>query len=114
MSLLQKIQTALSPLGIPVETGVLSGEAPVQYLVVVPMTDTYEVHADNLPGMDVEEARIAFYSKTAYTELKRKAERLLLSAGLTVTGRHYIGYEPGTGYHHFNVDVSQYYEIKEE
>jgi hypothetical protein len=39
--------------------------------------------------------------------------KALLAAGYTITDRQYIGYETETGYHHYNVDVAQYYEMEE-
>ena len=40
MSVLADIQTALSVLGIPIETGVFTDAAPAKYIVVVPIADT--------------------------------------------------------------------------
>ena len=58
MSVLADIQTALSVLGIPIETGVFTDAAPAKYIVVVPIADTFDLHADNVPGIDVQEARL--------------------------------------------------------
>ena len=49
MSLLSDIQTALSDLDIPIETGVFSDTAPSKYIVVVPLADTFDLHSDNEP-----------------------------------------------------------------
>lgn len=114
MSLLSDIQTTLALLNIPIETGVFEGKAPDTYMVVTPLTDTFDLHADNKPGVDVQEARISLYSKMNYQTVKNAVVRSLLSAGLTITARQYIGYETDTGYHHYNIDVSQFYEIQEE
>ena len=43
------------------------GPAPDEYLVIVPLDDTFDIHADNNPGIDVQEARISIYSKGNYT-----------------------------------------------
>ncbi len=59
MSLLQDIQTALTPLGIPIETGVFTDTAPDKYIVVVPLSDTFDLFSDNQPGVTVQEARIS-------------------------------------------------------
>lgn len=63
MSVLSDINTALESLGIPLETGVFHEEAPDKYIVVVPMADSFELHADNTPGCDIQEARISLYSE---------------------------------------------------
>ena len=49
MSLLSEIKAAVTGCGLSVETGVFSGEPPEEYVVVTPLADTYELHADNLP-----------------------------------------------------------------
>ena len=113
MNLLEELTRLLSLSDIPVETGEFSGVAPDQYFVLVPLADTFEVHADNLPGVDVQEVRISLYAKGSYTALKNALVRALLENGFTITERTYIGYETDTGYHHYNVDVAQYYELEE-
>lgn len=113
MSILSDIQTALSGLGIPIETGVFTDKAPAKYIVVVPLADTFDLHADNAPSCDVQEARISFYSQGSYTKDKNAIVQSLLAAELTITDRRYIGHEAETGYHHYAVDVAQYYEMEE-
>ena len=113
MSILSDLQTALTPLNIPIETGIFTGEAPAQYIVVVPMSDTFDLHADNQPGVDVQEARLSLYSQGSYTAAKNSVVQALLQADFTITARQYIGYETDTGYHHYNVDVAKHYEMEE-
>ena len=112
MSLLEDIQEVLSELNIPIETGVFSDEAPYQYIVVLPLADTFDLHADNSPGVDVQEARLSLFSKGSYTAAKNRLVRLLLREDFTITDRRYNGYETDTGYHHYVVDVAQYYEME--
>ena len=113
MSVLADIQSALSGLGIPIETGVFTDKAPAKYIVVVPLADSFDLHADNAPGCDVQEARISLYSQGSYTKEKNAIVKALLAADMTITDRRYIGYENDTGYHHYAVDVAQYYEMEE-
>lgn len=113
MSVLSDINAILEPLGILVETGVFKDEAPDKYIVVVPMADSFELHADNTPGCDIQEARISLYTKGSYTKDKNAIVRTLLGADFTITDRRYIGYETETGYFHYNVDVAKYYEMEE-
>lgn len=113
MSILADIQSALSGLGIPVETGVFTDKAPAKYIVVVPLADTFDLHADNAPGCDVQEARISLYAQGRYTKDKNAIVKALLATELTITDRRYIGYETETGYHHYAVDVANYYELEE-
>ena len=113
MSILADIQSALSGLGIPIETGVFTDKAPVKYIVVVPLADTFDLHADNDPGCDVQEARISLYAQGSYTKDKNATVKALLAAELTIPDRRYIGYETETGYHHYAVDVANYYELEE-
>ncbi len=113
MSVLSDINATLEPLGIPLETGVFKDEAPDKYIVVVPMADSFELHADNTPGYDVQEARISLYAKGSYTKDKNAIVRALLGMDFTITDRRYIGYETETGYFHYNVDVAKHYEMEE-
>lgn len=113
MSVLSDINAILEPLGILVETGVFKDEAPDKYIVVVPMADSFELHADNTPGCDIQEARISLYTKGSYTKDKNAIVRTLLGADFSITDRRYIGYETETGYFHYNVDVAKYYEMEE-
>ena len=112
MSLLEDLQTTLSELDIPVETGIFSDKAPEQYLVIIPLSDTFDLHADNAPGIDVQEARLSLFSTGSYTAAKKKLIRLLLRDDFTITGRLYNGYETETGSHHYTVDVAKYYEME--
>ena len=113
MSVLSDIQSALSGLGIPIETGVFTDKAPAKYIVVVPLGDSFDLHADNAPGCDVQEARISLYAQVSYTKDKNAIVKAILAADMTITDRRYIGYENDTGYHHYAVDVAQYYEMEE-
>ncbi|MBS6101087.1 MAG: hypothetical protein KH751_00515 [Actinomyces sp.] len=82
--------------------------APHTYLVFTPLTDSFEIFADNTPGIEIEEARISLFTKTNYLGLRNQLTRALIDAGLTVTARRYIGYEADTGFHHYSIDVSSF------
>lgn len=111
MSILSELKSTLKPLDIPIETGIFSDNAPLEYIVLVPMSDVFEIHADNSPHIDVQEVRISLYSKSNYIKMKNAVLKALLDDDFTITQRQYIGYETETGYHHYNVDVAKHYEI---
>ena len=113
MSILADIQTTLADLNIPIETGVFTDTAPERYIVVVPLSDSFDLHADNSPTVDVQEARLSLYAQGNYMKDKKTIVRTLLAADFTITDRRYIGYETETGYHHYAVDVAKYYEMEE-
>ena len=113
MSLLSDLTTLVETLDIPVETGVFSDTAPDRYLVLVPLSDTFDIHADNSPGIDVQEVRLSLFTKGSYTEVKNALVRLLLAADMTITDRRYIGHEDDTGYHNYAIDVAKTYEMEE-
>ena len=112
MSILEDLTSILATKGIPVETGIFSDEAPDTYIVITPLSDTFDLHADNAPGVDIQEARLSLYTKGSYTALKNRIVRLLLREDFTITGRTYNGYETDTGYHHYTVDVARHYEFE--
>ena len=113
MSILADVNKALTPLGIPLETGVFTDTAPDKYIVIVPLNDTFGLTADNAPTYDVQEVRISLYCKGNYGADKNRIIRALLSADLTITSRQYIGYENDTSYHHYVVDVANHYEMED-
>lgn len=113
MSVLADIQTALSVLGIPMETGVFGACAPTKYIVVVPLADKFGLHADNAPSIEVQEARLSLFVQGSYTADKNAIVKTLLNHDFTITDRRYIGYETETGYHHYAVDVAKHYETEE-
>lgn len=112
MSLLSDLQIIAEHCGVPVETGVFSGKAPDTYLVLTPMSDGFELHADNTPGCETQEARLSLYSKGSYTKVKNAIVRTLLGADFYITDRRYIGFETDTGYHHYAIDVAKIYDLE--
>ena len=109
MSILEELNTLVTNAGLPVETGIFSGTAPDEYVVITPISDHFELFSDDAPGMNIEEVRLSLFSKNNYCARKRQLIRLLLSAGFLVSERRYIGLEEDTGYHHFAIDVAKEY-----
>jgi hypothetical protein len=109
MSMLEELNTLVSSLEIPVETGIFSGKAPDTYVVLTPVSDTFDGFADNRPQFDVCEVRISLYTKKNYLEQKAKIESVLIDAGFTITLRHFIGRDDDSGYYHYAVDAAREY-----
>jgi len=114
MSILAETNTLLTGLSIPVETGVFSGKAPDEYVVITPMADTFPIHADNHPQCETQEARLSLFSKGNYLRRKNEIVRALLAADFTITSRLYNGHEADTGYHHYAIDVAKNYNLQED
>lgn len=110
MSILEKLNTLLTGIGLSVETGAFSGSPPDEYAVVTPLSDTFELHADDRPGQETQEARLSLFSKESYTARKNQIVRSLLENDFTITDRRYIGHEDDTGYHHYAIDVAKLYD----
>ena len=113
MSILSELNALITAIPLPVETGVFSGKAPDEYAVITPLLDIFEVHADNRPGFDVQEARISLFSKGSYLLCKKQITNALLNEDFTITERRYIGHEDDTGYHHYAIDVAKNYGLEE-
>lgn len=113
MSILSELNTLITAIPLPVETGVFSGNAPDEYAVIIPLSDIFEVHANNRPGFDVQEARISLFSKGSYLLHKKQITNALLNADFTITERRYIGHEDDTGYHHYAIDVAKTFGLEE-
>lgn len=113
MSILKECKELLEGLSIPAETSVFEGTAPETYVVILPLTDTFELHADNTPGLEVQEVRLSLFCKGNYIKNKNSIVRSLLVSDFTITDRRYIERENDTGYHHYAIDVAKYYELEE-
>ena len=111
--MLEELNTIVESAGLPVETGVFSGTAPDEYVVITPISEHFELFSDNAPGMNVEEARLSLFSKKNYIQKKDLLVRMLLSAGFLVTERRYVGHEEVTNFHHYSLDVAHEYEQEE-
>jgi hypothetical protein len=112
MSILEELNQLLTGLGISVETGVFSGKAPDEYIVITPLSDDLDLYADNLPQSETQGARLSLYSKHNYLKRKRQIVRALLDREFTVTGQFYVGREDDTGYFHFSVDTAKNYDLE--
>lgn len=106
MSILQQLTKLLEPI-LPIETGIFNGKPPKEYIILTPLTDTFELFADNKPEVEVQEVRLSLYSKGNYLILKNRIVDILLDADFTTTDRRYVGHEDDTGYHHYAIDVAK-------
>ncbi len=113
MSLLSELNMIAGKLDIAVETGVFADIPPDEYLVLTPLIDTFDLHADNTPGTDIQEIRLSLFTKGNYTKRKNEIVRALLAADITITDRRYVGHEDDSGYHNYAIDVANYYEMEE-
>ena len=113
MNILSELNILLSEYA-PVETGVFSGEAPDEYFVITPLTDSFELYGDNRPEYETQEARISIFSKGSYITLKNRVVSALLNNEFMVTARQYIGREDDSGYFHYAVDTAKLYAVEVE
>lgn len=114
MNVLSELTSLFAELSIPVETGIFSSKAPNEYAVLVPLNDSFPFNADNYPQTDVQEVRISLFTKGNYIKLKNKITSRLLGSDFYITDRRYNGFETGTGYHQYTIDVAKQYDIEEE
>lgn len=114
MTILEEINHLLLSMDVPVETGVFTDEAPETYVVITPLSDVFDLNADDMPGVDVQEVRLSIFTKGSYTQLKNRIVRSLLQEGFTITDRRCIGFETDTRYHHYAVDTAKAYEYTME
>lgn len=114
MNILAELNTLLTGLQIPVETGVFSGKAPDEYIVITPLAETFPAHADNRPQYETQEARLSLFSKGNYIRRKNEIVRTLLAENFTITERLYVGHESDTGYHHYAIDVAKIFNLEDE
>lgn len=113
MNILTELNNLLSTLKIPIETGVFKDKAPNSYLVLVPLTDTYPLNADDKPQVDYQECRITIFSKENYLKIKRDISTLVLANDFYISSRTYNGYDAGSGYYQYSIDVAKNYLLEE-
>lgn len=109
MNILQDLNVLITSLGLVVETGVFSGSAPDEYVVITPLTDSFELFGDNRPGYETQGARLSLYSKNNYLNIKNIVVNALINADFTITNRLYISHEDDTSYHHYAIDTEKLY-----
>ena len=114
MNILSEVKTLLETLNIPIETGVFSDKAPDEYIVLVPLADSFPLNADDEPQTDKQELRISIFTKSNYIKLKNSITGRLITHFFYITDRRYNGYETDTGYHQYTIDVAKTYDIEED
>ena len=109
--ILEDLTVLLSSLQISFATGHFSGTPPDSYVVIIPLADTYDLSADDTPQTDVQEVRLALYSKGNFYKVRNSICNSLHLNNFTITDRRYIGYETDTEYHHVAIDVQKHYNL---
>jgi len=112
VSILSELHDLLTAVSVPVETGVFKGKAPDEYVVIVPLSDTYGLCADDCPLYELQEARLSLFSKANYVQRKNQIVKALLAGDFTITDRTYIGFEED--FHQYEIDITKTYEIGDE
>lgn len=112
--ILRELNTLFDNLSIPVETGIFSDTPPKEYVVLTPVTDVFQVFADNVPLFEVREVRISVYCKGNYLNLKKRIVAALLHEDFTITEKKFIEREDDTGYYHYSIDVEKHYKFEME
>lgn len=113
MSLLSELNAIAKEKGIAVETGVFTDTPPTEYLVLTPLVDSFDLHADNTPCIEIQEVRLSLFTKGSYTKWKNTLVRAMMASDITITDRRYIGHEDDSGYHNYAIDVAKSYEMEE-
>lgn len=106
MSISQKIISALKPLNLPVTLIENPVRTASEYIVLIPIADSFPVYANNRPIAEVNEMELAVYIKGNYLDLIDKILKQLITAELTITDRRYVEYEAATKFHHYAIDVA--------
>ena len=112
--ILSELNTLLDTLNIPVETGQFSGKAPNLYVVLEPLTDVFDLYADNLPYWDTQEVRIVLFARENYLSAKKRILSALTTEDFTITDRAYVQFDRESGYHQYAIDVEKTYTFSME
>ena len=112
MNAVSEIGEILTAAKIPWQTGAYTGSAPDSYVVLLPLSDTFYIMADNRPQFDVQAVRLSIFSKGNYNRIKNQLIRTLLDADFFLSDRRYLKYDNETGYHQYVLDVEKHYEME--
>lgn len=114
MTLNELINTALAPLKVSVTVVEHIPDDAERFCVIIPASDNFECCGDDRPLSGTEGAELALYCKGNYLAFRDEVLKLLVGAGITVTGGRYLEYEENTEYHHYIyeiVDARNYEEV---
>ncbi len=106
MTISQKIIKALASLNIPITLVENQVRTASEYIVLIPISDTFPVYANNRPLAEINEMELAVYIKGNYLDLIDKILKLLITAEFAITDRRYVEYEATTKFHHYAIDVA--------
>ena len=112
MNALSEIGEILTAAKIAWQTGAYTDSAPDSYVALVPLSDTFDIIADNRPQFDVQAVRLSIFSKGNYNRIKNQLIRTLLDAEFFLSDRRYLKYDNETGYHQYVLDVEKHYEME--
>ena len=108
-NILYELTPIFEELEIPIETGIMSGRPLDTYAVLTPMSERFDVFADNRPQIETQEVRISLFTRKNYIKIKNQLVKCLIQADFTILERRYIDYENDTKYHHYAIDVEKEY-----
>ncbi|MEW6903262.1 hypothetical protein V3M63_06640 [Trueperella pyogenes] len=108
--LLEQAKTICNSLNLPFQTGIYTDAPhPDTFVVATPLADVFDMHADNQPGIEIESARLSLFTKSNYLALRNRLTKALITGGVTVVARRYMGFEDDTGYHHYALDIETHH-----
>jgi hypothetical protein len=114
MNLLEELMSLFQELGIPAQTGEFSDITPDTYVLLTPISDDFDLYADNSPTVEVQSVRISLFTKGNYSQTVRKIVKALLSQEITISDKVFVGREVDTGYNHYAIDCENFYLLNEE
>lgn len=109
MNILQELTSLITGQNLRVETGIFKDKAPDTYIVLIPLSDSYPLNADDGPLVDLQECRISIFSKSNYLTIKKTITNLMITNGICVTARTFNGFDTGSGYYQYSIDVAKNY-----
>ncbi|MCL2532411.1 MAG: hypothetical protein FWE40_09740 [Oscillospiraceae bacterium] len=111
-NLVADLTALLATLDVASFIGAFPKTPPDLYAVLTPMDDSFAVQGDGMPLDEEQQVRISLFSRGNYRVTKAAIERAVLSAGMTILGRRYVGFE--TEHHHVAIDVANLYFLTKE
>jgi hypothetical protein len=110
-NILTEITDVLNKLDVPMQTGTFDDVTVDEFVVFIPIEDSFDAFADNIPTVDKQTARICVCSMNNPYELRDKIVKILLNRNFSILSRKSGGFDNVTKHHVMLVEVEGYYPI---
>jgi hypothetical protein len=109
MKILEELDALMESLGIKSYTGEFAEVTPDTYVLLTPISDDYDLYADDSPTVEVNSVRISLFAKKNYLGTAAQIFEVLLNNDFSIKDRRFVAREVDKGYNHYAIDCEKIY-----